>query len=41
MCEYNTYPESEIIRTTRVGINLSKDLPLRFYLKDSPFISRK
>jgi len=41
LCEYNTYPESEIIRTTRVGINLSKDLPLRFYLKDSPFISRK
>ncbi|HAW08314.1 MAG TPA: 3-methyladenine DNA glycosylase [Bacteroidetes bacterium] len=41
LCDYETYPDSEIVRTTRIGINLSKDLPLRFYLKDSPYISKK
>ena len=27
--------------TTRVGIREGADLPLRFYLEDCPFISRK
>lgn len=34
-------PQEDIITTTRVGINLSHDLPLRFYIKDSPYISKK
>lgn len=31
----------EIVRTTRVGIIKAAEKPLRFYLKDCPFISRK
>ena len=30
----------EIVRTTRVGIRNGKDLKLRFYIKDSPFVSK-
>jgi DNA-3-methyladenine glycosylase len=41
LCDFHEYPNSEIINTSRVGINQSIDLPLRFYLKDSGFISRK
>jgi DNA-3-methyladenine glycosylase len=33
--------DTEIVRTTRVGIVKAAEQPLRFYLKDSPFISRK
>lgn len=31
----------EIVTTTRVGIREESALPLRFYLKDSPYISKK
>ncbi len=34
-------PPENIVVTTRVGINKGVDLPLRFYIKDSPYISRK
>lgn len=31
----------EIVQTTRVGITKATDRPLRFYLKDSPYVSRR
>jgi DNA-3-methyladenine glycosylase len=31
----------KIVTTTRIGISKAKDLPLRFYLKDNPFVSKK
>jgi len=33
--------EEEVAVTTRVGISTGKDLPLRFYLKENVYISRK
>lgn len=41
LCDYNTYSDKDIVQAPRIGINLSKDLPLRFYLKDSPYVSKK
>ena len=32
---------SDIVETTRIGIQKAKELPLRFYLKDNRFISHK
>lgn len=37
--EYKSYPESKIIACSRVGIKKSADLPFRFLLKDSKFVS--
>lgn len=31
----------EILTTTRIGIKKSKDLPLRFYIKENKFVSKK
>ena len=36
----NLLPKN-IITTTRIGINVGADLPLRFYIKDCKFVSRK
>jgi DNA-3-methyladenine glycosylase len=30
---------AEIVTTTRIGISVSQDLPLRFYIKDNEFVS--
>jgi len=32
---------SSVVVTTRVGVTAAADLPLRFYLSDSPFVSRR
>ena len=33
--------KNNIIQTTRIGITKSKELPLRFYIKNNPFVSKK
>jgi DNA-3-methyladenine glycosylase len=38
---YRDYTEEEIVTTTRIGIKENSELPLRFYLKDSEYISKK
>ena len=34
-------PKSKIVCTTRIGIKEGAELPLRFYIKDNEFISKK
>ena len=34
-------PTRKIVKTTRIGIKKSVDLPWRFYIKDNPYISKK
>jgi len=31
----------KIVKTTRIGLSKGGDLPLRFYIKDNDFVSRK
>jgi len=33
--------KENIVQTTRIGITKSKELPLRFYIKNNPFISKR
>ncbi len=39
--EPNQQEQFEIMTTTRIGIEKSKDLPLRFYIKENKFVSKK
>ena len=38
---FKSVKKEDIITTTRIGINKAKDLPLRFYVKNNPFVSKK
>jgi DNA-3-methyladenine glycosylase len=33
-------PEESIVRTTRIGISQAKDAPLRYYIRDNPYVSK-
>jgi len=34
-------PDDQIVRATRIGISLAKDVKWRFYIKDNPYVSFK
>jgi 3-methyladenine DNA glycosylase Mpg len=38
---YNNYLDEEITQTTRIGIKKATELPLRYYLTNSKFVSKK
>lgn len=40
MLSHPHLPANQIVQTTRVGLSVGTELPLRFYIKDSPFRSR-
>lgn len=40
LCNYRTFDESEILKSTRIGITKSKDLLWRFCVKNNPFVSK-
>lgn len=33
--------EKKIVRTTRIGISRAREMPLRFYLENNPFVSKQ
>jgi DNA-3-methyladenine glycosylase len=37
----NSKEKFDIIRTTRIGLSAGENLPLRFYIKDNDFVSKK
>jgi len=37
----NSKDKFEIVKTTRIGLSKGQDLPLRFYIKDNEFVSKK
>lgn len=39
--EEHTVAPFEMIVTTRIGISVAQDLPLRYYIKDNPYVSKK
>jgi len=41
LADNENIPHSDIITTTRIGITKGADLPLRFYIKNNEFVSKK
>ena len=37
----NSNDKFEIVKTTRIGLSKGQDLPLRFYIKNNEFVSKK
>jgi len=41
ICAGNPVSPGEVVVTTRIGIRLGSDLPLRYYVRSSPHVSRR
>lgn len=41
VCEGDAVSNSKIVSASRIGISQGQELPLRFYLKDNPYVSKK